>query len=189
MVPLMDAVSIHRQDPVLSLVTRSEAGEEIVVRRGATPVAKIVAYHAPTTPRRPGALKGQIVIAEDFDESRPSLPSTRHEPAAGRHARAALVAYGRPRAVAAARDAIADAVNEPFVSAASVWEIAIKRSLGKLTAPDDLPDKIADDGFPWLPISAHHAWQVRELPLHHRDPFDRILVAQALIERLPIITD
>jgi antitoxin (DNA-binding transcriptional repressor) of toxin-antitoxin stability system len=50
-------------------VARAEAGEEIVVRRGATPVAKIVAYHAPTTPRQPGALKGQIVIAEDFDDT------------------------------------------------------------------------------------------------------------------------
>jgi PIN domain nuclease of toxin-antitoxin system len=88
----------------------------------------------------------------------------------------------------AARDAIADPVNEPLVSAASVWEIAIKRSLGKLTAPDDLLDRIADEGFAWLPISANHAWQVGELPLHHRDPFDRILVAQALIERLPIVT-
>jgi len=87
-----------------------------------------------------------------------------------------------------ARDAIADPVNEPFVSAASLWEIAIKHSLGKLNAPDDLPSRIADEGFAWLPISANHAWQVRELPLLHRDPFDRILVAQALIERLPIIT-
>ena len=88
----------------------------------------------------------------------------------------------------AARDAIADPASEPFVSSASVWEIAIKRSLGKLAAPDDLPDRIAADGFPWLPISADHAWQVRELPLHHRDPFDRLLVAQALTERLAIIT-
>ena len=87
-----------------------------------------------------------------------------------------------------ARDAIADPVNEPLVSAASVWEIAIKRSLGKLTAPDDLPERIAEEGFAWLPISASHAWQVRGLPLHHRDPFDRVLVAQALIERLPIVT-
>jgi PIN domain nuclease of toxin-antitoxin system len=87
-----------------------------------------------------------------------------------------------------ARDAIADPVNEPLVSAASLWEIAIKRSLDKLTAPDDLPDRIVDEGFRWLPVSANHAWQVRELPLHHRDPFDRILVAQALIERLPVIT-
>jgi PIN domain nuclease of toxin-antitoxin system len=88
----------------------------------------------------------------------------------------------------AVRDAIADPANEPLVSTASVWEITIKRSLGKLTAPDDLPDRIADEGFPWLAVSADHAWQVRELPLHHRDPFDRMLVAQALTERLPIIT-
>jgi prevent-host-death family protein len=66
----MDAVSIHEAKTQFSrLVARAEAGEEIVVRRGATPVAKIVAYHAPTTPRSPGALKGQIVIAEDFDET------------------------------------------------------------------------------------------------------------------------
>jgi PIN domain nuclease of toxin-antitoxin system len=87
-----------------------------------------------------------------------------------------------------ARDAIADPANEPLVSTASVWEIAIKRSLGKLAAPDELPDSISDGGFAWLPISAQHAWQVRDLPMHHRDPFDRVLVAQALIERLPIVT-
>ena len=66
----MDAVSIHEAKTHFSrLVARAESGEEIVVRRGATPVAKIVAYHAPTTPRRPGALKGQITLAEDFDDT------------------------------------------------------------------------------------------------------------------------
>lgn len=89
---------------------------------------------------------------------------------------------------APARDELAEPTNEPLVSAASVWEIAIKRSLGKLTAPDDLPDRIVEQGFLWLPVNAAHAWQVRNLPLHHRDPFDRLLVAQALTERLPIIT-
>lgn len=88
----------------------------------------------------------------------------------------------------AARDAIADPNNEPLVSAASVWEIAIKRSLGKLTAPDDLPDRIADEGFAWLPIGAQHAWTVRHLPMHHADPFDRVLVAQAVVEGVPIVT-
>ncbi len=64
----MDPVSIHEAKTHFSrLIARAEAGEEIVVRRGATPVARIVAYHAPTTPRRPGALKGQIVVAADFD--------------------------------------------------------------------------------------------------------------------------
>jgi PIN domain nuclease of toxin-antitoxin system len=87
-----------------------------------------------------------------------------------------------------ARDALADPTNEPFVSAVSIWEIAIKRSLGKLTAPDDLPDRIAEQGFSWLPVDIAHAWQVRDLPAHHGDPFDRLLIAQALTERLPIIT-
>jgi PIN domain nuclease of toxin-antitoxin system len=87
-----------------------------------------------------------------------------------------------------ARDVLADPANEPLVSAANVWEIAIKRSLGKLTAPDDLSDRIAGEGFAWLPVSAVHAWQVRDLPPHHQDPFDRLLIAQALIERLPIVT-
>ena len=66
----MDAVSIHEAKTHFSrLVARAEAGEEIVVRRGPTPVAKIVAYRAPTTPRVPGALKGRITIADDFDDT------------------------------------------------------------------------------------------------------------------------
>jgi prevent-host-death family protein len=66
----MDAVSIHEAKTQFSqLVARAEAGEEIVVRRRGTPVVKIVAYRAPQAPRRPGALKGQIVIAEDFDDT------------------------------------------------------------------------------------------------------------------------
>jgi PIN domain nuclease of toxin-antitoxin system len=93
-----------------------------------------------------------------------------------------------PELPTTARDAISDPDNEPFVSTVSVWEIAIKRSLGKIHAPDDLPERISDDGFTWLPISAKHAWHVRGLPMHHRDPFDRLLVAQALVERLPVIS-
>jgi PIN domain nuclease of toxin-antitoxin system len=88
----------------------------------------------------------------------------------------------------AAREAIADPGNEPLVSTASVWEIAIKRSLGKLEAPDDLLAHIGDAGFAWLAVGAEHAWAIRELPLHHRDPFDRLLVTQALVERIPIVT-
>jgi PIN domain nuclease of toxin-antitoxin system len=88
----------------------------------------------------------------------------------------------------AARDVLGDPANEPLVSTATVWEIAIKRSLGRLSAPENLPDHIADQGFAWLPIGDEHAWAVRDLPAHHRDPFDRLLVAQALVERLPIVT-
>jgi PIN domain nuclease of toxin-antitoxin system len=74
------------------------------------------------------------------------------------------------------------------VSVASLWEIAIKAGLGKLDAPDDLPARVEEMGFYLLPVSADHAWRVRQLPLHHRDPFDRLLIAQAQVERLPIFT-
>ena len=66
----MDAVSIHEAKTHFSrLVARAEAGEEIIVRRGRTPVAKIVAYRAPTAPRVPGTLRGRITIADDFDDT------------------------------------------------------------------------------------------------------------------------
>jgi PIN domain nuclease of toxin-antitoxin system len=87
-----------------------------------------------------------------------------------------------------AREAIAEPANDVLVSTASIWEIAIKRALGKLSAPDDLPAHVEAGGFGWLAVSAEHAWEVRGLPEHHRDPFDRLLVAQALLERMPIIS-
>lgn len=87
-----------------------------------------------------------------------------------------------------ARSDIADATNEPLVSTASLWEIAIKRSLVTITAPDDLADHIAEANLEWLPLNAAHAWRVGTLPFHHRDPFDRILVAQAAVEGITIIT-
>jgi PIN domain nuclease of toxin-antitoxin system len=93
-----------------------------------------------------------------------------------------------PALSAPARAAIADPGFEALVSIASLWEIAIKRSLGKLDVPDDLPEQIADAGFAWLPVGADHAWAVRDLPPHHRDPFDRLLATQALAERVPIVT-
>jgi PIN domain nuclease of toxin-antitoxin system len=93
-----------------------------------------------------------------------------------------------PALSAAAREAIADPANDPLISAASVWEMAIKRALGKLIVPDDLPARILGQGFGWLAVGADHAWEVRGLPLHHRDPFDRLLVAQALVEGIPIVT-
>jgi PIN domain nuclease of toxin-antitoxin system len=65
------------------------------------------------------------------------------------------------------------------VSDVSLWEIAIKRSLGRLRTPDDLPRVVADLGFHQVAITCGQAWAVANLPLHHRDPFDRLLVVQA----------
>lgn len=78
-----------------------------------------------------------------------------------------------------ARSAISQASNEVLVSAATIWEIAIKRSIGKLTAPDGLVDVLARVGFEELPITGFDAERAAALPRHHRDPFDRMLVAQA----------
>jgi PIN domain nuclease of toxin-antitoxin system len=78
--------------------------------------------------------------------------------------------------------------SEVFVSTASLWEIAIKAAIGKLDAPDDLPERIPALGFQMLSVEAEHAWRVRALPLHHGDPFDRLLIAQAQVERLAIVS-
>ena len=78
-----------------------------------------------------------------------------------------------------ARGAIAHPANDVLVSAATVWEIEIKRALGKLEAPDGLVDVLEPAGLGSLPITLRDAETAARLPAHHRDPFDRILVAQA----------
>lgn len=74
------------------------------------------------------------------------------------------------------------------VSAVSVWEVAIKRGLGKLDAPDDLLQQLERARVELLPITARHADGVATLPPHHRDPFDRLLVVQATSEQLAIVS-
>jgi PIN domain nuclease of toxin-antitoxin system len=89
---------------------------------------------------------------------------------------------------AAARQAIADPDVRVFVSAASAWEIMFKKSTGKLDAPNDLDQQVARHEFEPLAITLAHALAAGSLPLHHKDPFDRMLVAQAMAEGLTIIT-
>ena len=82
--------------------------------------------------------------------------------------------------------------TERFLSLASVWELAIKTSLGKLTLrkplEEFLPEQLAANRFSLLNISVEHALRVARLTLHHRDPFDRLLVAQCLVENLPLVS-
>ena len=87
-----------------------------------------------------------------------------------------------------AKDAIANPDNIVFVSAASAWEITIKKSLGKLQAPDDLRQQLEKQRFTPLAIDIDHALAIKQLPHHHKDPFDRILIAQAIHERLTIVS-
>lgn len=83
---------------------------------------------------------------------------------------------------------LSDDTNRVLLSAAVVWEVAIKRSLGKLQAPPDLAATLVGAGAQPLPITLDHAAAVESLPWHHRDPFDRMLVAQALIEGSAIVS-
>jgi PIN domain nuclease of toxin-antitoxin system len=89
---------------------------------------------------------------------------------------------------AAARHAIADPVSVVVVSAAVAWEIGIKRSLGKLEAPEDISAQLRRHAFGCLTVTVEHAVRSGGLPPHHRDPFDRMLVAQAQLEGLTIVT-
>ena len=90
------------------------------------------------------------------------------------------------------RRLLADPANELLLSAASAWELAIKSALGKVRLPAPLSEyvtsRMAEDGVLALPVRHAHALRVAELPFHHRDPFDRLLIAQAQIEGLSLLT-
>jgi PIN domain nuclease of toxin-antitoxin system len=92
-----------------------------------------------------------------------------------------------PRLGRPARRAIASA-QTVFVSSASAWEVAIKTALGKLRLPGPFEVGVDESGFTKLPISFAHAAAVATLPSHHGDPFDRMLIAQAIVEGCTVVT-
>ena len=112
--------------------------------------------------------------------------------AVARQPRAALVLRGGPSLSAAARAAIEDGANEKFVSHATAWEVAVKSSLGKLklSVPyeDFFPGILISNGFQVLTPDFRHYQELITLPFHHRDPFDRLLIAQAKVEGLTVVT-
>lgn len=89
-------------------------------------------------------------------------------------------------------DLLGDPANDLFLSAASAWEIAIKHALGKLPLPEPpaeyVPSRLGVSGTSPLPVEHRHALHVASLPPHHRDPFDRLLVAQSQLEGIPVMT-
>jgi len=97
-----------------------------------------------------------------------------------------------PRLSPRAREIIADSANVVFLSAASGWEIAIKAKLGRLRLPDEperfILKQLELNVIEVLPVQMSHALHVYALPYHHRDPFDRLLIAQARLEKVPILT-
>jgi PIN domain nuclease of toxin-antitoxin system len=88
----------------------------------------------------------------------------------------------------AAHEAVSAGAMPAYVSAATIWEIAIKRASGKLAAPENLLDKVAAARFIELAITFEHALRAGALPAHHGDPFDRMLVAQAQSEGLTVVS-
>lgn len=100
--------------------------------------------------------------------------------------------WNHPNLTAAARTLIGDPNNTILLSVASMWEIAIKVSIGKLSLADPyevfMNQAIATTGLTVLPIEMRHAAELTTLPFHHRDPFDRMLVAQAVVEKTPLVS-
>jgi PIN domain nuclease of toxin-antitoxin system len=99
---------------------------------------------------------------------------------------------GSPNLSANARSLIEDVANEKFLSVASLWETAIKLSIGRLalSAPFDvlIPQQLSLNGIELLNIKIDHTAIVALLPLHHRDPFDRLLIAQAIVEKMAVVS-
>ncbi len=97
-----------------------------------------------------------------------------------------------PKLSARARDIIANPQNNLFLSVASGWEMAIKAGLGKLQTPGGLETFVSEqlslNAIQVLPVALRHALHVYHLPQHHRDPFDRLLIAQSQLEQLPLLT-
>ncbi|NOQ51843.1 MAG: PIN domain-containing protein [Desulfuromonadaceae bacterium] len=86
------------------------------------------------------------------------------------------------------KELIGDSRNQVFVSAATTWEISIKTAINKLNAPEDMDTIVEEEGFDKLPISLYHGQLAGKLPALHRDPFDRMLIAQAQAEGLILMT-
>ncbi len=95
---------------------------------------------------------------------------------------------GSPRLSLGAKEAISDSANQVLFSVASAWEISIKRSLGKLRAPENIAGAIEADSFDLLGIELSHIETLGRLEHHHRDPFDRMLIAQAMAERATLVS-
>jgi PIN domain nuclease of toxin-antitoxin system len=87
-----------------------------------------------------------------------------------------------------ATDAIEAAENEVVVSVVTYWETEIKIQAGRLEVDDDLPERLYEHGVEELPIKRHHALTAARLPRHHGDPFDRVLMGQALVEGMVLVT-
>jgi PIN domain nuclease of toxin-antitoxin system len=182
------------------LIARAEAGEEVIIARGKAPLTRLVPFQPPAAKRRFGLLRPPA-----RGRAR-RLGSVEHEAILDTHTFLWWLASGGWPLVAGlwwlggdsglsdlARMNIADESNAVFVSAVSAWEIATKHGIGKLPGAagivHDIEAAILDQGFATLPIILRHGQVAGGLPGPHRDPFDRMLIAQAMIEDLILVTN
>lgn len=93
-----------------------------------------------------------------------------------------------PSLSATAKSAIANGNNTVFISTVSLWEIRIKQAIGKLDIPANFKEIVDKEPMQYLPLKAEHAYEIINLPMYHRDPFDRMLISQARLERLTLVT-
>jgi prevent-host-death family protein len=192
-----EIVSVHAAKTHLSrLLARVEAGEVIAIARGRTPVAKLVPI-APKAKREFGAMRGKINIGPEFFEPLPEDELDRWDQWRVRllldtHTLIWWLA-GDQSLSADAQAALIDSGNEVFVSAASAWEIATKYRLGRLPRAAalavDVFGALASQGFIELPITVLHGQTAGSLPGPHRDPFDRMLIAQATLAGLVLVSN
>jgi prevent-host-death family protein len=182
---MSESVNVYEAKTHLSqLLDRAAAGEEIVIARAGRPVARLVALAEPASRRQGQYCLGLRRVASRDRGRIPGGASVRLL----LDTNALLWWLADEGLTAQARDVIADPENLVVVSAVSAWEISIKKALGKLAAPDDLAHQIQAGGFAPLPITIAHGVAAGQLVRHHDDPFDRMLIAQALAEGLTIVT-
>ncbi len=187
------------QTRLSELLRMAERGEEVVIARDGQPVARLVAVAPEAPSSHAGRVGGQGVDRRRLRRDAAGVRAL--------HVTAAMESTAPLRLLLDthvllwwlltpeklrpdARAAIATPGAEVFVSAASVWEAAIQRAMGKLDSPVDLDAQVPREGFRALPITLAHGNAVAALPSFdtHRDPFDRLLVAQARAEGLVLVT-
>jgi prevent-host-death family protein len=192
---LTTTFNIHQaKTHFFKLIERVRLGEEIVIAKAGRPVARLVPERRRRRPRQPGTGKGQIVVHSSFYDDLPDdlldLFEGKSE-AVARHAALLWRIDDDPRMSDRARALISHA-DTLVLSVASVGEIVIKAGLGQLEVPPDLQrylrQQLARNEFELLPVLFEHAVAVRDLPHHHRDPFDRLLIAQSRVERLNLVS-
>ena len=189
---MVETVNVHEAKTHLSrLLARVEAGERIIIARAGHPIAELTPIAHERPPRVPG--HDRVVIHDNFDDRFPSSRSTRDvRVLLDTHAFLWWTSEDGRRLSGRVRDLLIDPSTDAIVSAATAWEIAIKAAISALRSKAIrrywVPERIARYRFSALPVELAHALRAGRLPLIHRDPFDRLLVAQAQVEGIPIVT-